>query len=56
MLTDQAIGELSAALEREKDELAKSRQETERWKKICLEAGLEPGADESPSTDDDGDT
>ncbi|KAK4697314.1 transcriptional regulator CBF1, partial [Lecanoromycetidae sp. Uapishka_2] len=56
MLTDQAIGELSAALEREKDELAKSRRETERWKKACLEAGLEPKDDDGGSSDDDGDT
>ncbi len=56
MLTDQAIGELSAALEREKEELAKSRRETERWKKTCLEAGLEPKDDEAASTDGDGDT
>lgn len=56
MLTDQAIGELSAALEREKEELAKSRRETDRWKKTCLEAGLQPKDDEAGSTDDDGDT
>ena len=54
LLTDQAIAELSSSVERLKNELTAAYKEAERWKKICLDAGLEPKDD--GGTDDDNDS
>ena len=54
LLTDQAIAELSSSVERLKNDLSAAYKEVERWKKTCLDAGLEPKDD--GGTDDDGDS
>ena len=54
LLTDQAIAELSSSVERLKNELTAAYKEAERWKKTCLDAGLEPKDD--GGTDDDNDS
>ena len=57
LLTDQVVVELSTSVDKLKNELDRVRQEAERWKRTCQNAGLEPKDDEDAAgTEDDGDT
>ena len=56
-LTDQLVMELSASVDKLKNELQRARWDAERWRKTCQMANLEPKDDEDAAgTDDDGDT
>lgn len=46
LLTDQAIAELSSSVDKLKGELEKAYTETERWRKTCQKAGLDPDGDD----------
>ena len=47
MLTDQAIQELTTSVDKLKDELARSRQDSQHWKAQCEAAGLSTVVDET---------
>ena len=53
LLTDQAISELSASVDRLKNDLERTHREAERWTKTCQEAGVEPKEYAGSGTDDD---
>lgn len=46
-LTEQAIAELSASVDKLKHECERAWREADTWKKTCENAGLAPRKDES---------
>jgi transcriptional regulator CBF1 len=50
LLTEQAISELSASVDKLKNECERAWREAETWKKTCQSAGLTPRRSEEAST------
>lgn len=56
MLTDQALSEVTSSLDKLKDDLHQARSSAERYKRICLDNGIDLKDENSGGTDDDGDS